>query len=186
MSDHGNCHPSRRHSNGTPYNLSPAEMKVIPLIVEGLTSRQIGRIFNYSESTIKFHLRGIMSQMGTRNRTETAVKWVREQENRVKMGRITVNRDDPGLKITLPGGQQSAYLVLSPDEIKKGFQRPLRFNYQHLRCKRYTSMSKEIAETYARDPKFYGSTFCYTCGAHFPVGESGEFIWEEDGTKVGT
>lgn len=34
-------------------------------------------------------------------------------------------------------------------------------------------------------PDFYGGTFCATCREHFPVGEHGEFVWE-DGTRVGT
>ncbi len=52
-------------------------------------------------------------------------------------------------------------------------------------CKTATTMAPSIAETYARDPKFYGGTFCTHCMGHFPVGEQGEFEWE-DGTKVGT
>lgn len=52
-------------------------------------------------------------------------------------------------------------------------------------CGTETTMGQAIAETYARDPKFYGGTFCCACGAHFPVGEHGEFVWE-DGTRVGT
>lgn len=52
-------------------------------------------------------------------------------------------------------------------------------------CGAATTMGQAIAETYARDPSFYGSTFCVRCRAHYPVGESGEFVWE-DGTKVGT
>jgi hypothetical protein len=42
-----------------------------------------------------------------------------------------------------------------------------------------------IAETYARQPTFYGATFCCHCGTHLPVGEQGEFVWE-DGSRVGT
>ena len=41
-----------------------------------------------------------------------------------------------------------------------------------------------IAATYARDPKFYGATFCINCRMHRPVGPDGEFVWD-DGTKVG-
>ena len=41
------------------------------------------------------------------------------------------------------------------------------------------------AETYARDPKFYGATFCVECKGHFPVGENGQFRWV-DGGMVGT
>jgi hypothetical protein len=46
-------------------------------------------------------------------------------------------------------------------------------------------MGQALAETYARNPYFYSGTFCCCCHAHFPVGEDGEFVWE-DGTKVGT
>jgi hypothetical protein len=52
-------------------------------------------------------------------------------------------------------------------------------------CGARTTMGQAIAETYARDPQFYGGTYCAICGTHFPVGEQGEFVWE-DGTRVGT
>jgi hypothetical protein len=50
------------------------------------------------------------------------------------------------------------------------------------RCGMTTTMGRALSETYARDPHFYGSTFCCTCGGHFPVAE---FTWE-DGTVVGS
>lgn len=54
-------------------------------------------------------------------------------------------------------------------------------------CGVVTSMSRAIAETYARDPRYYGSTFCAGCGVHLPVGEHGEFVWDDgSGEKVGT
>lgn len=53
-------------------------------------------------------------------------------------------------------------------------------------CDSVTSMGRAIAETYARDPKFYGSTFCCGCGAHFPVGADGEFVWDGTRERVGT
>jgi hypothetical protein len=46
-------------------------------------------------------------------------------------------------------------------------------------------MGLSIAETYARDPHYYGGTYCAGCRAHYPVGEDGEFVWD-DGSKVGT
>lgn len=52
-------------------------------------------------------------------------------------------------------------------------------------CGSLTRMSDSIAETYARNPTYYGATFCCNCGQHFSVGANGEFEWE-DGTKVGT
>lgn len=85
-----------------------------------------------------------------------------------------------------PNGQQQDYVVLSEDERAKGFVRPVRNSYQHLKCGIVTRMSQCIAETYARDPFFYGGTFCCGCGAHFAVGMNGEFVWEGTDQKVGT
>ncbi len=42
-------------------------------------------------------------------------------------------------------------------------------------CGATTTMGREIAETYSRDPNYYSSTFCSKCRAHFPVAE---FHWE--------
>lgn len=39
-------------------------------------------------------------------------------------------------------------------------------------------MGVKIAETYARQPDFYGSTYCIGCRKHLPVRE---FVW--DGTN---
>lgn len=50
-------------------------------------------------------------------------------------------------------------------------------------CGAVTTMGLPIAETYARDPKFYGATFCCACGKHLPVAE---FVWEPDGSPVGS
>lgn len=82
-------------------------------------------------------------------------------------------------------GQQKTYLVLSDAELAKGFIRPVRTSYTHERCGSVTTMGLKLAETYARDPGFYSGTFCSNCGAHFPVGSEGEFLWP-DGTKVGS
>lgn len=53
-------------------------------------------------------------------------------------------------------------------------------------CGNTTTMSRQLAETYARDPSFYSGTFCATCRQHFPVGAEGEFVWEGTDEKVGT
>lgn len=140
-------------------------------------------------------------------------------------------------------GQQVSYLVLSDEERRKGFVRPVRLRYKHVgiagpqhplrdltpserelfadegyvkaeewqtgnpddcggtRCRFWTqeqldkvgkgcgtvtTMGVAIAETYAREPRFYGGTFCVSCGVHLPVGADGEFVWEPDGSRVGT
>jgi len=105
--------------------------------------------------------------------------------------KLTTDRNRPGLHEVLPNGQNKEYLILSDEERKKGFIRPVRKTYIHKDCHTSTTMSLEIAETYARDPYFYGATFCVHCGKHFPlIYVSGEhkgeraFTWE-DGTGVG-
>lgn len=81
-----------------------------------------------------------------------------------------------------PVDQAPVYLVLSDEERAKGFVRPLRKTYVHLTCGRETTMAQEIAETYARDPSFYGGTYCTTCRMHRPLDE---FVWR-DGGQVGS
>jgi len=83
-------------------------------------------------------------------------------------------------------GQQKAYVVLSEEERAKGFIRPVRRSYQHLKCGVVTTMGQSLAETYARDPSFYSGTFCCGCGTHFPVGENGEFVWDGTEERVGS
>jgi len=90
------------------------------------------------------------------------------------------------------------YLVLSDAERAEGFVRPLRASYRHIPCGSSPTMASAIAEThargmvtiiavaiaetFARDPGFYGNTYCAQCRLHRPVGE---FEWL-DGSKVGT
>jgi hypothetical protein len=53
-------------------------------------------------------------------------------------------------------------------------------------CGTVTKMGLALSETYARDPHFYGATFCVGCDRHLPVGEFGEFIWDKTDIRVGT
>lgn len=90
-----------------------------------------------------------------------------------------------------PVPQAPVYLVLSDAERARGFVRPVRMSYWHNTCGKITSMSAPIAETYARDPGYYGATYCAHCCMHRRVGAEGEFWWvDEIGAvapdKVGT
>jgi len=93
------------------------------------------------------------------------------------------NRGAPAPKDPV-SGQHTDHWVLSELEIKKGFMRPVRHSYVHDKCGVETKMPNRIAETYARDPKFYGSTFCCAnkCKEYFPVSE---FKWD-NGETVGS
>lgn len=79
------------------------------------------------------------------------------------------------------------YLVLPAAERAKGYVRPYRDAYRHASCAVspavVTRMGESLSSTYARDPKFYGATFCVACQMHRPVGE---FVWDADGEVVGS
>lgn len=69
-----------------------------------------------------------------------------------------------------PPGETMVGRFWTDDQLKSG-------------CNSETSMSQAIAETYARDPKFYGATFCCHCGKHIGVEQ---FVWIDDGSVVGS
>lgn len=98
---------------------------------------------------------------------------------------ITSDPTDPRLGHGVdsePIPQHEVYLVLSDEERARGFVRPVRRSYVHARelggCGAVTTMNQAIAETYARDPHFYGATYCVSCRKHLPVGDDGEFVWD--------
>ncbi len=101
--------------------------------------------------------------------------------------KVTTNKGPPGPgtktgpapePIDPETGQHGSYWVLTEAERAKGFVRPVRTKYLHRTCGGLTRMGSAIAETYARDPTFYGSTFCAVCKTHHPLEE---FVW--DGTQ---
>jgi hypothetical protein len=118
-----------------------------------------------------------------------------EEQKKLSFNKATLSGKEPDLKYYEENGgapqpldstgMHKDYWVLPDEDLKKGFVRPVRYSYKHLVCGSTTTMAKKIAETYAANPKYYGSTFCATCGAHYPVGEYGDFVWP-DGSKVGT
>jgi hypothetical protein len=92
-------------------------------------------------------------------------------------------------------GQQQCYLVLSEEERGKGFVRAVRRAYQHKACGMITTMGLALCETYARDPLFYGGTFCAGCHEHFDLTtprygrqigkvEEWHFFWVDDQDRI--
>ena len=159
---------------------------------------------------------------------------------------LTTDPKDPKLKEGQKNetGQHDIYLVLSEEERKKGFVRPVRTSYVHVGkklhykgihrmlsesekneypdkkyiavmtimtkedgsflggsyvtqkeldaynsgkliggCGTTTTMGLSLSETYARDPNFYGATFCCGCNRHLPVDE---FVWSGTDEIVGS
>lgn len=79
-------------------------------------------------------------------------------------------------------GLQKAYVVLTEEERAKGFVRPVRRTYVHS-CGVATTMAQAIAETYARDPKFYTGTYCVGCKKHVLLTEC---KWDGTNEEVGS
>ena len=100
---------------------------------------------------------------------------------------VTSDRNDPRLTHGVdeePRPMAEVYLVLSEEELAKGFVRPFRDKYIHTAsCGTATIMGRALSETYARNPKFYGATYCVGCQMHRPVAE---FTWDADGQVVGS
>lgn len=98
---------------------------------------------------------------------------------------LTTDPNDPELGRGIDDkqvDQNKKYLVLSAEELAKGFTRPYREVYIHDTCGTETRMNENISATYARDPKFYGATYCCHCRKHLPVSE---FTWKGTEIKVG-
>jgi hypothetical protein len=57
------------------------------------------------------------------------------------------------------------------------------FDLDNKGCGVLTTMGIALAETYARDPSYYGATFCCGCHKHLPVNE---FVWDGTSERVGS
>lgn len=98
---------------------------------------------------------------------------------------LTSDRNDPDLGYGVndePVPMNKKYLVLSEEELSQGYVEPYRDSYSHNVCGRDTVMGRQIAATYARDPKFYGATYCVSCAKHRPLTE---FYWKGTDQFVG-
>jgi hypothetical protein len=110
----------------------------------------------------------------------------RSQVQLVSGGEVTPDHRE----INPTTGMQRDYVVLTEEERAKGFVRPVRRSYRHVGarpmesgCGAVTTMAQALAETCARDPKFYGGTFCATCRKHLPLAE---FVWDGTDERVGS
>lgn len=65
----------RRHHDDPIYLLTPTERKVLDLLGDGLTNRQIGDHLNLAEKTVKNHVTGLLSKLKLQRRTQAAA-WV--------------------------------------------------------------------------------------------------------------
>ena len=68
----------RVDSQDPSINLTPSERRVLNLIGDGLSNREIGESLGIAEKTVKNHITSLLSKMGLRRRTQVAA-WVAAQ-----------------------------------------------------------------------------------------------------------
>ncbi len=56
-----------------PGKLSPREREIIVMLAHGSSNKEIGRVLNLSESTIKIHVQGILRKLNLAKRVQAAV-----------------------------------------------------------------------------------------------------------------
>lgn len=68
----------RIDNNEPTANLTPSERRVLNLIGDGLSNREIGERLGVAEKTVKNHITSLLSKMGLQRRTQAAA-WVAAQ-----------------------------------------------------------------------------------------------------------
>ena len=69
---------SRRSGEPTVDRLSPRELEVLQLLVEGSTNKEIATRLSLSPDTVKNHVLRITQKLGAADRTQAAVTAIRE------------------------------------------------------------------------------------------------------------
>lgn len=63
---------ARLDERHTHTQLSPRELEVLKLIVEGLSNKEIANTLSITEGTVKIHINNILSKLGVSHRTQAA------------------------------------------------------------------------------------------------------------------
>lgn len=67
--------PSRRRPDDPVKELTPSERRILDLIGEGLSNREIGDRLGVTEKTVKNHVTSMLAKMGLQRRTQAAA-WI--------------------------------------------------------------------------------------------------------------
>ena len=73
---------SRDEHDDRVASLTPQERRILELITEGRTNRQIAEVMYLSEKTVKNYVSNLLAKLGMSRRTEAAVFAVRQAEGR--------------------------------------------------------------------------------------------------------
>ena len=68
---------SRQQTKPSESLLTPREMELLQLIVDGMSNKAIAERLSLSENTIKYHIKNILQKLGVQNRTEAATQALR-------------------------------------------------------------------------------------------------------------
>jgi DNA-binding NarL/FixJ family response regulator len=63
------------------FGLTPAQARVLELLAEGRSNRQIGELLGLTEGTVKIHASAIIKAMGVSNRSEAALMVTRRRRS---------------------------------------------------------------------------------------------------------
>jgi DNA-binding NarL/FixJ family response regulator len=58
--------------------LTPRELELLRLLVEGMSNKAIAERMSLSENTVKYHIKNILQKLGVQNRTEAATHAIRD------------------------------------------------------------------------------------------------------------
>lgn len=94
---------------------------------------------------------------------------------------LTTDPTDPRLGRLDPDGWPAAWLVL-PEARRARLVRPLRGRVLHARCRAYTHLPQEVAESLAADPRYLDRLWCGLCGEE---AAASTFRWVEDDGSEG-
>lgn len=70
--------PAQEDQSATPDQLSERELEVLQLIVEGLSNQKIAQRLFISHDTVKSHIKHILEKLSVNDRTQAAVKAIRQ------------------------------------------------------------------------------------------------------------
>lgn len=81
---------ARRKGHGRPSSLTSRELEVVKYVYQGFSNKEIARLCNCSENTVKFHLKNVFAKLGAASRRDVArMTWDRQMGTHTNWERRT-------------------------------------------------------------------------------------------------